>query len=175
MYVLILLRKYPVKVVLIAPTQLATSSLNKSALPERLYYRKEPCQDIVRNTNRLLLFLAVRLAGLTCGIVAAVSLVTAAAGTFNGGLPLGIALGAALGFGRLCVTGRLFPQGAAGSEATRRRTAVVVANQLLGLALTAVFLVFCVKKSVWLFSGGAAGLLLIPAVIVFYRKKIAAL
>jgi hypothetical protein len=93
---------------------------------------------------------------------------------FNGELPLGIALGAVLGFGRLCVTGRLFPQGVTGNEATRRGTAVAVANQLVGLALTAAFLVFCVKRSVWLFAGGAAGLLLIPAVIVLYRKKIAA-
>jgi hypothetical protein len=116
----------------------------------------------------LLLFLAARLAGLTCVFVAVAVGVTAVLGMFNGELPLGIALGAALGFGKMCMTGRLFPRVLA---ARRGKTAIAVVNQLLGLALTAAFLVFCVKRSVWLFAGGAAGLLLIPAVIVMNRKE----
>jgi hypothetical protein len=131
----------------------------------------------MRDTNRLLPFLAVRLAGLTCGIVAAVSVVTAALGMFNGELPLGLALGAALGFGRLGLTRRLFLRALTGNKAARRAAvaaAVAVANQFVGLALTAAFLVFCIKQSVWLFAGGAAGLLLMPVVIMLFRKKIAA-
>lgn len=122
----------------------------------------------MRDTDRLLRFLAVRLAGLTCGVVAAASFVMAALGTFNGDMPLGIVLGAALGFGRLYMAGRILPLITA---AQRGKTAVAVVNQLVGLALTAGFLVFCIKKSVWLFSGGAAGLLLIPVVIVINRKR----
>jgi hypothetical protein len=118
----------------------------------------------------VLKFLAVRLAGLTCGAVAAVSIVCVALGRFSGELPLGIALGAALGFGRLCMTGRLFPLVMA---ARQGRTVIAVLNQLLGMALIAGFLIFCIKRSVWLFAGGAAGLLLIPVVIVMNHKKIA--
>jgi hypothetical protein len=114
----------------------------------------------------LLRFLAVRLAGLTCGAVAAASFVMAALGMFHGDMPLGIVLGAALGFGRLYMTGRLLPL-----IMRRGKTAVAVANQFGGLALMAGFLVFCIKQSVWLFAGGAAGFLLIPAVIVMNRKR----
>ena len=117
----------------------------------------------------MLAFLAVRLAGLTCGVAAVAAVVTAAVGMFNEGVPLGIVLGAALGFGRLCMTGRLFPL----VLATRRgKTVVAVMHQLLGLAFTVAFLVFCIRQSIWLFAGGAAGLLLIPVVVVINRKRL---
>jgi hypothetical protein len=121
----------------------------------------------VQNTGELLKFLAVRLAGLACAVIAAVSLVCALRGVFTVDLPLGIAAGAALGFGRMCMTGRLFPLVL---SAQRGKIAVAVANQFLGIALVAAFLFFCIKKSVWLFAGGAAGLFLIPVVILLNRK-----
>jgi hypothetical protein len=113
-------------------------------------------------------FLGVRLLWLACAVIAAVSLVCALRGMFVLELPVGIAAGAALGFGRMCMTGRLFPLVL---SARRGKTAVAVLNQFLGMALVAAFLVFCIRKSVWLFAGGAAGLSLIPVVILLNRKK----
>jgi hypothetical protein len=102
--------------------------------------------------------------------------VMAALGTFEGVALLGIVSGAALGFGKMYMTGRLLLRGTAGGDAARRKkTAVVVANQLLGLTLTAAFLFFCIGRSVWLFAGGAVGLLLVPVVIVMNRKRSAEL
>ncbi|MDR1095488.1 MAG: hypothetical protein LBL31_03790 [Spirochaetaceae bacterium] len=114
-------------------------------------------------------FLAVRLLWLACAVIAAVSLVCVLRGMFVPELPVGIAAGAALGFGRMCMTGRLFPLVL---SARRGKTAVAVLNQFLGMALVAAFLIFCIRKSVWLFAGGAAGLSLIPVVILLNRKKI---
>ncbi|MDR1232092.1 MAG: hypothetical protein LBK61_11935 [Spirochaetaceae bacterium] len=122
----------------------------------------------MQNTGALLKFLAVRLSGLAGAVIAAVSLVCALRGVFTVDLPLGIALGAAMGFGRMCMTGRLFPLVL---SARRGKTAVAVANQFLGMALVAAFLLFCIRKSLWLFAGGAAGLFLIPVVILLNRKK----
>jgi hypothetical protein len=116
----------------------------------------------------MLKFLAVRLLWLACAVIAAVSLVCALRGMFTVDLPVGIAAGAALGFGRMCMTGRLFPLVL---SARRGKTAVAVLNQFLGLALVAAFLVFCIRKNIWLFAGGAAGLSLIPVVILLNRKK----
>jgi hypothetical protein len=124
----------------------------------------------VQNTGELLKFLAVRLTGLAGAVIAAVSLVCALRGVFTVDLPLGIALGAGLGFGRMCMTGRLFSQVL---SARHGKMAIIVVNQLLGMALLAAFLFFCVRKSDWLFAGGAAGLFLIPVVIFLNRKKMA--
>jgi hypothetical protein len=123
----------------------------------------------VQDTGALLRFLAVRLSGLACALIATISLVCAACGVFTADLPLGIAMGAALGFGRMCMTGRLFPLVMA---ARRGKTVIAVVNQVLGLVLVAAFLFFCVRASVWLFAGGAAGLFLVPVVILVNRKKI---
>jgi hypothetical protein len=123
----------------------------------------------MRDTGELLRFLGGRLSVLACAVIAAVTLVCVLRGEFNAELPLGIAMGAALGFGRMCMTERLFPLVMA---ARRGKTAVAVVNQFLGMALVAAFLLFCIRASVWLFAGGAAGLSLIPAVILLNRKKI---
>jgi K+ transporter len=122
----------------------------------------------MRNTDELLRFLGGRLSVLACTVMAAVSLVCVLRGEFNAELPLGIAMGAALGFGRMCMTGRLFPLVMA---ARHGKTAVAVVNQFLGLALVAAFLFFCIKSSVRLFAGGAVGLSLIPVVILLNYKK----
>jgi hypothetical protein len=118
--------------------------------------------------------LAARLAvaaGITIVLVIAVSSIYGAVygkyGEFRAELPLGIASGAALGFLRMCMTERLFPLVLA---ARKGKMVVALLNQLLGLALVAGFLICCVRRSLWLFSGGAAGLMLVPVVIIWSRK-----
>jgi hypothetical protein len=69
------------------------------------------------------------------------------------------------------MTERLFPLVMA---ARRGKTAIAVMNQLAGMALVAAFLIADIRISVWLFAGGAAGLLLIPVVIIANRKRICA-
>jgi hypothetical protein len=123
----------------------------------------------MRNTGILLKFLGSRLSVLACAVIAAVSLVCVIRGAFRAELPLGIAIGAALGFGRMCMMERLFFLVMAAHQG---KTAIAVINQFLGMALVAAFLFFCIKTNIWLFVGGAAGLSLVPIVILTNRKKI---
>jgi hypothetical protein len=69
------------------------------------------------------------------------------------------------------MTGRLFPLIMA---ARRGKTAIAVTNQLAGIALAAAFLAASIRVNVWLFAGSAAGLSLIPVVIIANRKRICA-